>query len=278
MYKTIKPFEELTYHDDFMFGVVMQDKDICREVLECLLGIKIKRIKYPQPQKSFDPLYASHGIRLDVYVEDGNRIYDVEIQNRDEHDIGKRSRYYQSMMDMDSLLKGQNYEDLKESIVIFLCRFDPFKKRIPCYNVRRICEEDTGVNLDDAALLKVFNCTAYEKVENEGLRAFLKFIQTDEAESDFTRRLDDMVERKKKIEELKQTYLSWGLHDHDVRREGIREGMEKGIEKGAEEKAVDTVRKFLAMNVLSHEQIAQGVGLPLEKVQEIADQLRIQNA
>ncbi len=137
--KTLKPFEELTYHDDFMFGIVMQDKEICREVLECLLGVKIKWIKYPEPQKRFDPLYTSHGIRLDVYVEDGNRIYDVEIQNRDEHDIGKRSRYYQSMMDMDSLLKGQNYEDLKESIVIFLCRFDPFKKQIPCYNVRRIC-------------------------------------------------------------------------------------------------------------------------------------------
>ena len=151
---------------------------------------------------------------------------------------------------------------------------EPFKDKwaIPGGYVR------LSENLDDAALLKAFNCTAYEKVENEGLRAFLKFIQTDEAESDFTRRLDDMVERKKKIEELKQTYLSWGLHDHDVRREGIREGMEKGIEKGAEEKAVDTVRKFLAMNVLSHEQIAQGVGLPLEKVQEIADQLRIQNA
>lgn len=264
--KTIKPFDELTYHDDFMFGVVMQDKDICKEALECLMWVKIKDISYPQKQKTFDPLYTSHGIRLDVYVEDGNRAYDVEIQNKNEHDIGKRSRYYQSMMDIDSLMKGQNYEELKESIVIFLCRFDPFKKGIPCYNVRRICEEDSDAKIDDAALLKVFNCTAYEKLENGSLRAFLKFIQTDKAESDFTRRLDEMVERKKKVEELRQTYLSWSLHDHDVRREGIREGMEKGMEKSK----VESARKLLSMNLGTHEQIAQAVGLTLDKVKELA--------
>ena len=37
----IKPFEDLTFHDDFMFGLVMQDKEICREALECLLGKSI---------------------------------------------------------------------------------------------------------------------------------------------------------------------------------------------------------------------------------------------
>ena len=58
------------------------------------------------------------------------------------------------------------------------------------------------------------------KIENESLRKFLKFVQTNKAESDFTRRLNDMVETQKKVEELKKTYLSWSLHDSDVRREG----------------------------------------------------------
>ncbi len=56
------------------------------------------------------------------------KVYDVEIQNWDEHDIGKRTRYYQGIMDTESLLKGEDYDELKESISIFLCRFDPFKK------------------------------------------------------------------------------------------------------------------------------------------------------
>ena len=32
-----KRYEELTIADDFMFGKVMEDKALCREVLECLL-------------------------------------------------------------------------------------------------------------------------------------------------------------------------------------------------------------------------------------------------
>ena len=129
----IKPFEKLKFHDDFMFGLVMQDKKLCREVLECLLGIKIRHLEYAEPQKDFTPLYTAHGIRLDVYVRDGDTVYDVEVQNRNEHDMGKRTRYYQSMMDADSLLKGHVYSELKRCVIIFLCRFDPFKKGIPWY-------------------------------------------------------------------------------------------------------------------------------------------------
>ena len=44
----IKPFEKLTFHDDFMFGLVMQDKEICREALECLLGKSIQKIEYTE--------------------------------------------------------------------------------------------------------------------------------------------------------------------------------------------------------------------------------------
>ena len=55
----IKPFEKLKFHDDFMFGLVMQDKELCREVLECLLGIKIRHLEYAEPQKDFKPLYTA---------------------------------------------------------------------------------------------------------------------------------------------------------------------------------------------------------------------------
>ena len=91
------------------------------------------------------------------------------------------------------------------------------------------------------------------------------------AESDFTRRLDDMVETQKKVEELKKTYLSWSLHDSDVRREGRKEGIaigeKRGIEQGRSEAKLENARNLLAKNVLSHKQIAQAVGLPLETIE-----------
>ena len=276
--RKIKPFEDLTFHDDFMFGLVMQDKEICREALECLLGKNIQKIEYTEPQKSLNTFCTSHAIRLDVYVDDGNTVYDVEVQNKNEKNLGRRTRYYQGIMDVDSLEKGRVYTELKNSVIIFLCTFDPFKKAIPCYTVKRECLQDRSVGIDDGAVVHIFNCTAYEKVKNESLKAFLKFVQTDMAESEFTRRIGSMVETQKAVESNKKFYLSWSLHDTDIRLEGREEGIrigekrgkKEGMKQGMNEKAVASARNFLAMNVLTHEQIAKGVGLPIEKIEELA--------
>ncbi|MBQ2314599.1 MAG: hypothetical protein II187_06820, partial [Treponema sp.] len=63
-------------------------------------------------------------------------------------------------------------------------------------------------------------------------------------------------------------YLSWSLHDHDVRMEGRQEGRNEGIA----EKAREDARNLLAMNLGSLEQIAQAVGLSVAEVEQLAAQ------
>ena len=78
-----KPIEELTITDDFMFGAVMRNPKYCKPLLERTLGVKIRKIEYPELQKAFSERYASKGVRLDAYVEDdAGTVYDVEIQTR----------------------------------------------------------------------------------------------------------------------------------------------------------------------------------------------------
>ena len=36
-----KRLEDLTFTDDFMFSQVMKNKEICKEVVETILGIKV---------------------------------------------------------------------------------------------------------------------------------------------------------------------------------------------------------------------------------------------
>ena len=165
-------------------------------------------------------------------------------------------------MDTEALLRGEDYEELRESIIIFLCRFDPFKKGIPWYTVTRTCIEDRDVFIDDGALVKIFNCTAYEKVENTSLQAFLKYVQNNRAESDFTRRIADMVEAQKELEATKKVYFTWSLHDQDVRKHGR--------EEGREEAKIEDVRNMLEDN-LPVEKIAQYTGLTIKEVQTLAD-------
>ena len=71
-----------------------------------------------------------------------------------------------------------------------------------------------------------------------------------------------MVETQKKVEELKKTYLSWSLHDSDVRREGIKEGK------------LETARNMLLKNVGTIDQIAEVTGLPEEKIKKLAEKLK----
>ena len=75
-----------------------------------------------------------------------------------------------------------------------------------------------------------------------------------------------MVEKQKKIEANKKLYFTQSLHDYDVKNEGIRIGRREGIKSNKLENA----RKLLAMKLGTHAQIAEAVGLPLEKIEELA--------
>ena len=84
MSKTLK---ELNLEDDFLFAKVMRDKEIYKELLENILEIEIEKIEMLEEQKTIDLLLESKGIRLDIYVKDGNNtIYNVEMQ-RGKHKV-----------------------------------------------------------------------------------------------------------------------------------------------------------------------------------------------
>ncbi len=106
----------------------MRDKEICIALLERLLKLKIKDIQYLEEEKTINIEYAAKSIRLDVYVEESTRVFNLEMQTTAKKELPYRSRYYQGMIDLNSIEKGASYKNLKESYVIFICTFDPFGK------------------------------------------------------------------------------------------------------------------------------------------------------
>ncbi|MBO4320210.1 MAG: Rpn family recombination-promoting nuclease/putative transposase, partial [Treponema sp.] len=60
----------------------------------------------------------------------------------------------------------------------------------------------------------------------------------------------------------------------NVREDGYLEGLEagrtEGLAQGASQKAIEAAENLLMLNALSYEQISQAIGLPIEKVQELA--------
>ena len=93
----IKPIEDLTFTDDGMFQAVLHEPDICAELVERLLHVKVNRVEYPEIEKQIAPYFTTKGVRLDVYLRDSEKIIDVEMQSYPQEALGKRTRYYDGM-------------------------------------------------------------------------------------------------------------------------------------------------------------------------------------
>lgn len=235
-----RKLRELTIKDDFMFGAVMSDPENCRELLEMILGISIDRIEVSKEKSMvYHPEYK--GVRLDVYARDEeNTCYNVEMQASRRPVLGKRSRYYQSQMDMEMLQSGRDYEELPKSFVVFICDFDPFGKELYRYTFKMKCEEDVNVELEDARRI-IFLSTQgknREEVPKE-LVTFLEYVKADleESQKDFhnsyVRRLQDSVQRVKANREMEERFMLLEEKLKEERAEGEKIGWKLGQTQGA---------------------------------------------
>ena len=273
-----KSVDELTFTDDGMFQAVLHEPGICAELVEKLLHIKVGRIEYPEIEKTIAPYYSTKGVRLDVYLKDSDKIIDVEMQSYPQEAMGLRTRYYQSMIDTDSLLKGQDYPELPASYILFICRNAPFMDKdgsnygLPRYTFRTQCMEDNAVDLDDKTVKVIYNASAYREEKDEEVKAFLKYVCTNDPGRDgFSSRLSAIVENIKLNDIFRSQYAAMNLHDRDLIRQVKKEALAEGIQQ----KAQETAENLLRMNVLSLEQVSQCTGLPLEEVQEIAERILV---
>ena len=226
-------WENLTLSNDFMFSKVMRDKEICRETLEILLDKKIGEITYIDNQKTIDINYDSKSVRLDVYVEDEKRIYNIEMQVVNKKDLSKRSRYYQSMIDLNAIEKGEIYRDLKESIVIFICKFDPFGEGLSKYTFENICNENKKLYLKDGTSKVFFNTKDYYKEIKEDAKSFLEYIEKETAnENNFVKKLEQKIRNIKENKEWRAEYMKSLLREQEIARDNFEKGKIKGREEG----------------------------------------------
>ena len=224
-----KNFKDLNLSNAFLFAVAMQDEETCRIVLETVLDKEIGKVKV---NVEHTILYSSdiRSVRLDVYARDAVEVdYDIEMQNEDEKNLPKRSRYYQAQMDIARLKPNETYRNLQSNYVIFLCTFDPFGHQLYRYTYEMCCKE-TGEPLEDGAY-RIFLNT---KGKNAGdvptqlvnLLGYLEHSTDDyvEEHSDVSlQRLHEKVTELKHDREWEGRYMTVGeLIDSKGRQEGVK--------------------------------------------------------
>jgi len=239
----IKPWEELTIRDNFLFQKVMLYENICKHFLEKLLGIKIKNINYRQYENTIDLTPQNKTIRLDVYVEtDADEVIDIEMQtgNSEKEWLAKRARYYSSMLDLSSLAKGKDYIKLKKSYVIFVCTFDPFECERKLYTFRNACKEK-NLDLNDGSEKIFLNTKGTKGKVDEDIDNFLKYVDENKINGDFVKNIADVVAKVKEHKELGVEYMSMMAEYYDMRRLGFMDGEKEGEKKGEKKGQIDTI-------------------------------------
>ena len=236
----IKPFEELTLMDDYMFAAVMSDKKILKPLLEYILDIQILEIEFVEKQKSMKEGYESHGIRLDLYVKDASgQIFNCEVQTTNKRYLPKRMRYYQSVIDIDILAPGVEYWELKRSFVIFITNFDPFKKSRYIYTFENRCVQEPELCFGDETVKVVVTTKGTTGEISDELKESLTYFDQQLVSGDYSRKLDQAVKNVKASKERRHEYMIMEIREMEARAEAIAEGREEGRILGTVETMLD---------------------------------------
>ena len=246
-----KSYDELTIQDNFLFQKIMRNKRICKQTLERLLDIDIKDISYLEEEKTIDVRLDSKSIRMDVYVnDDKGSIFNIEMQTtKDLEELVKRARYYQALIDIDLLEKGQDYEALNDTYIIFICSFEVFSGKRHKYSFRNLCVEDMGINLCDGTTKMFLSTKGKLDDVSRPLKIFLDYVDGHAPADDFTKEIDSEVIVAKNRDEWRREYMTLAL---EIRREkklaweaGRIEGRMEGETEGKIKNAQDMLRAGL---------------------------------
>ena len=102
--------------DDFMRCMFKDDIPLVQLVLRIITGKPDLVILHCQTQKDMKRLAGARSICLDAYATDSTgKKYDLEIQRADKGAEPHRARYHSSVMDVENLDAGQEFEELPDT-------------------------------------------------------------------------------------------------------------------------------------------------------------------
>ena len=253
--------------DDDFFTKCFEGNTGCMELVLRILLKKPDLVVTEVHTQVFVENLLNRSVRLDALATDGaGRKYNAEIQRSDRGAGRKRARYNSSMMDANLLKKGEDFELLPETYVIFITENDVMKKGEPLYQVER-CFLKTGERFRDGTHIVYVN-GAY-RAETPIGRLMHDFSCTDPAEMYY----DVLADRVRFFKESREGIAVMCKAMEDMRREslqeGIREGMKKGVREGMKKGMNAAACCMLEAGKYALDEIAAVSGLSVDEVKRL---------
>ena len=276
MYRNID-WDAITIKNNFLFQETLRNKSLCKQLLERVLHIQVKTIRYMETEKTMKAKLSSKNTRLDVYVEDkGGNVADIEMQttdtksviNYDERDektiireLPLRTRYYQNIIGTNMLRRGMHYRELRKAYVIFICTFDPFGAGLPVYHFTYRCKENGNLQMGDLTENIFLNVKAADKTDDEELAAFLRYVNGQSATTSFTRMLDKEATRIKNNDDWRLKAMTLDMEIKDMKK--------REREKGKQERSLEIAKAMLA-DGMEISKVAKLTNLSVKEVAALA--------
>ncbi len=136
---------------------------------------------------------------------------------------------------------------------MLICTFDAIGKNKPIYTFENICLEDKNISLQDGMKKVIINAEAFKDTKNKELKEFLEYLKTGKTKSEFTRRIEEVIQTVKQNEQARQEYRLMSTFEMDARYKGA---YDKTIETAKILKQLgDSIQKIIQVTGLSESEI-----------------------
>ena len=238
--------------DDFMRCLFKDNVPLAELVLRIITGKKDLVITDCQTQKDMKRLAGARSVCLDAYGTDSmGKRYDLEIQRADKGADPLRARYHSSVLDIENLDAGQEFNELPDTSTIFITEKDFYGMGEPLYVIERM-NLTTGKGFGDGEHILYVN--GEYRGESDLGKLMHDFNCTEADDMNF----DLMAERTRYLKENPKGVQEMCKAMEDMRNEAAL----------AERKEI--ARAFITMGELSYEKIAKGTKLPIEEIEKMA--------
>ncbi len=257
--------------DNFLFTEVFSNKNLLKRFLEIFLNIKDVDISSISREYVIYDLDNSKDVRLDLFAEDKDTVYNIEIQTSNTYDLPRRTRYYQSKIDRKYLHKGdKTYNKLLKSFIIFICTFNPFRESInqPIYVFENMCvaSNNSIIKLNDQTYKVFINSQCdIKQVQDNNIKAFVELINDGFISKTKTTFIDDVINEANRLRENGK----WRSDYMTIMQEYAKEYADKVLNQ----ERIDIATKMLKMDV-NDDIILNCSNLTQSQLEEIKNSLK----
>jgi hypothetical protein len=237
--------------DDFMRGMFKGNLPLAQFVLRIITGKRDLVLTKCETQADLKRVTGARSICLDAYGTDASgKKYDLEIQRADKGADPHRARYHSSVMDVENLDVGQEFNELPDTYTIFITEKDFFGKAEPFY-LFRWTEVQSKEFLNDGAYILYVN--GEYRGDNELGRLMHDFNCTDAADMNY----NIMAERTRYLKENQEGVTEMCKAMEEMKNEAAREADTKRV--------VNDITKMMKNLKVSLEDAMTALEIPTEE-------------